>query len=537
MQLTELIRTPDRVSVLANASLIGLTQSGDEWAAGDIHVAATVAGGELRIAVGAASTPVERVHLRWRCRADAGIRILGDAWERGYGDLEWRGLVAERVLPWYFLAHAGDRTGGCGVKTGAGAFCSWRVDESGVSLWLDVRSGAAGVALEGRILEAAVVVALDGEPGQLPMAVASRLCRLLCDAPLSTPEPVYGSNNWYYAYGHSSHEAILADTDLLVSLAPDGPNRPFMTIDDGWEVRSVTVSATDCGAPWDRGNEQFPDMPGLAAAIRARGARAGIWIRPLGAAVDTPASMLLPVSRAVDSSATGKILDPSIPENLERIASDVSGLRAWGYELIKHDWTTCDILGRWGFDMGSEMTSPGWRFADGTRTTAEIIGDLYRAIRRGAGDAVLIGCNTVGHLGAGLFELQRTGDDTSGREWERTRKMGVNTLAFRMPQQGAFFQADADCVGLTTYVPWHFNRQWLDLLSRSGTPLFVSASPVAMGAEQTAAVRKAFARAATLQAPAEPLDCLDTTCPSHWRFADGDEVRYDWFGEGGIETG
>ena len=95
------------------------------------------------------------------------------------------------------------------------------------------------------------------------------------------------------------------------------------------------------------------------------------------------------------------------------------------------------------------MTSDGWAFADRSRTTAEIIMDHYRSIRAGAGDAVLIGCNTIGHLSAGIFEVSRTGDDTSGKEWDRVRKMGVNTLAFRMPQHGAFFAADADCVGQT----------------------------------------------------------------------------------------
>ena len=70
---------------------------------------------------------------------------------------------------------------------------------------------------------------------------------------------------------------------------------------------------------------------------------------------------------------------------------------------------------------------------------------LYQTLRAAAGDAVLLGCNTMGHLGAGLFEIQRTGDDTSGHVWERTRRMGVNTLAYRLPQNGTFFTCDADC--------------------------------------------------------------------------------------------
>ena len=107
------------------------------------------------------------------------------------------------------------------------------------------------------------------------------------------------------------------------------------------------------------------------------------------------------------------------------------------------------------------------------------------AIRTGAGDGIyLIGCNTMSHLSAGVFEMCRIGDDTSGRDWDRTRKMGVNTLAFRLPQHNRFYAVDGDCVGLTTDISWERNRQWLRLLAGSGAPLFVSAQPEAMGAEQ-----------------------------------------------------
>ena len=105
--------------------------------------------------------------------------------------------------------------------------------------------------------------------------------------------------------------------------------------------------------------------------------------------------------------------------------------------------------------------------------------------------------------------------------------MGVNTLAFRMPQHDAFFAVDADCVGLTNDVAWEKNAQWLDLLARSGTPLFVSADPSALGTEQLAAIREAFARAAVARDVAEPLDWRTSLTPSHWKTADG-ERHYDW---------
>jgi alpha-galactosidase len=230
---------------------------------------------------------------------------------------------------------------------------------------------------------------------------------------------------------------------------------------------------------------------------------------------------------------TEPLFDPSVGEVLDRVRTDMRRLVSWGFELIKHDFTTFDICGQWGFQMGDRMTPDGWTFHDSTRTTAEIVLDLYRAIREGAGSALVIGCNTIAHLGAGLFELQRTGDDTSGREWERTRKMGVNTLAFRMSQHGTFHAADADCVGLTSDVPWELNRQWLDLLARSGTPLFVSAAPSAVGAAQKRALRAAFERASRPQPPGVPLDWLDTTCPARWDLG-GEVATFDWLPAMGV---
>jgi alpha-galactosidase len=271
---------------------------------------------------------------------------------------------------------------------------------------------------------------------------------------------------------------------------------------------------------WDRGNEKFPDMPGLAAEIRRAGARPGIWIRPLQAAADTPDTWRLPRDRA--------FLDPTIPEAREKIAADIARLAHWGFELIKHDYTTFDIFGRWGFQMGAALTRDGWTFASGpTRTTAEVIDDLYRTIRTAAGDSLVIGCNTVSHLSAGHFEICRVGDDTSGTEWSRTRKMGVNTLAFRGAQHGAFYVADADCVGVTNAVPWAMNRQWLDLLARSGTMLFVSLAPDALGPEQRRDLKDALALAAAPHPLGEPLDWQAAVYPSRWRLM-GRERRYDW---------
>jgi alpha-galactosidase len=520
----DLRRAPDLViAQTASGDRRLRAASGGRWEDADVVVTTSDVAGALRVRLEAPKTAVKRLHLRWRGRLDGTRLLLGDAWERGYGDLEWRGFVPDRAMPWYVAAWDGRLTNAYGVRTGAAAFCCWQVDPEGVSLWADVRSGGVGVQLGDRALAVCDVVCRAGRPNESPFAALRAFCREMCSAPRLPTQPVYGHNDWYYAYGRNSAASVLADAQHVVELSPPGGNRPFAVIDDGWQPErgkdKVGVGL------WDRGNEKFPDMPALASQIRQAGARPGIWVRPLLATKDAPDAWRLPRERT--------ILDPTVPDVLRKVADDVARIRAWGFDLIKHDYTTFDIFGRWGFQLGTSLTKDGWTFAAGpARTTAEVIDELYRTIRTAAGDALVIGCNTVTHLSAGRFEICRVGDDTSGTEWARTRKMGVNSLAFRAAQHGAFYVADPDCVGVTNDVPWALNRQWLDLLARSGTMLFVSLSPDALGAEQRRDLRAALALAAQPQPLGAPLDWQRTTFPSRWRLM-GAERRYDWFGEEG----
>ncbi len=87
--------------------------------------------------------------LRFEASFAEDTLFLGDHWERGYGDLQWRYRQPERVMPWYFAAHhaASGRTFLAGVKTQPAALCFWTVDAAGVSLWLAFRNGAAPACL------------------------------------------------------------------------------------------------------------------------------------------------------------------------------------------------------------------------------------------------------------------------------------------------------------------------------------------------------------------------------------------------------
>jgi alpha-galactosidase len=364
-----------------------------------------------------------------------------------------------------------------------------------------------------RTLSVCDVCFRTGERGESPFAATRAFCRQLCAKPLLPKAPCYGTNDWYYSYGDSHPDVILKTTELIVSLSPGGANRPWSVIDDGWSPDDSEKGM------WDRGNPRFGDMAAFARKLEAAAAQPGIWFRPLLAAQARPKPLRLTRDAA--------FLDPSLPEVLAIVADDTRRLRDWGYRLIKHDYSSYDLLGRWGFNMGPGLTDDKWQFADRSRTTAEIVLQFYRTMREAAGDALLIGCNTFSHLSAGLFEINRIGDDVSGRAWDRTRRMGVNTLAFRAPQHGTFYAADPDIAPITQHHPWEKGRQWLQLLAASGMPAFVSPQLEAMNAEVKRALKEAFARAAQPQPVPEPLDWLETVCPRRWRLG-GRTVTFDW---------
>ncbi len=517
---------PDSVTAFEEQGAIPLKRADSRWQGQDVEVRVTVGNSQSAISVRSPQSPLRRIHLRWQSEPPSDLRYLGDQWERSYGDLAWRGMEPERVLPWYFLATHGGATHACGVKTGASAFCFWQVDPKGVSLWLDVRNGGRGVKLGERELAIATIVTESYQTGSA-FEAARHFCRRMCEKPRLAAAPIYGGNNWYYAYGKSSADDIRHDSERIASLASSADNKPYMVIDDGWTPNPTA-------GPWSGGNAKFPDMAGLAADMGRIGVRPGIWLRPLFTKepIDAKWRLQSPNAQREYSRNQTSTLDPTIPEAIEAIGRDIRTLAGWGYQLIKHDFSTYDLLGRWGFAMGAQITDDNWNFADQTKTNAEVILNFYKAIREAAGDVIVLGCNTVGHLTAGIFELQRTGDDTSGRDWNRTRKMGVNTLAFRSAQHNTFFGVDADCVGLTGQIPWELNRGWADLLARSGTALFVSVAADALGPEQRKALREAFQLAAVPRPVGEPLDWVENSEPERWSF-EGRVAQYDWFGSEG----
>lgn len=526
MMFETILRNPDCVMVENGEARRESARTGG-WVRGDVRVTCQRQDECLEVFIEAQTTPVRRVRLRWRFDGRLRGRVLGDAWERAYGDLEWACVNPFRSLPWYALVQDGHDMAGYGIMVRPGAICSWQIDPEGITLWLDVRNGGEGVLLNGRRLLAARVVC--GVYSDMDCFDAARdFCRRMCSDPILLPQPVYGSNNWYYAYGHSTAQDILNDAQYMAKLTQGLENRPYVVIDDGWQRGRYrpdgTFDEVYNGGPW-MPNPRFGNMRELAREMARMGVVPGIWVRLLQD--DSPE---IPEAWRLSTGA----LDPSVPEVLTHVRGIVDRIGRWGFKLLKHDFSTYDITGLWGWQMRDEMTGDGWHFADRTRTTAEIIVDFYKTILDAAKahDMLVLGCNAVGHLGAGLMHMNRVGEDTSGLVWEKTLKHGVNALACRMPQHKAFFDVDADCMGITEHIDWTLNSQWGELLSRSGTSMFISVAPESLPAEQEEALRRMLAVNSHPHEAARPLDWRETTLPRIWQI-DGETVTFNWHGTRG----
>lgn len=525
------VNRPDFIELTTETKTVTAKWENDDYNLDDINVKLNQDNEHLAIFLTAQTSKVKWIKLRWNNLSwDKNIRFLGDAWERGYGDMEWKGMNPNRFMPWYFCAKSEAKPVCYGVKVRPSAMCFWQVDSLGMTLFLDVRCGGSGVNLKGRVIKLADVIACEMRDCTSFEAM-QEFCGQMCEDPILPKYPVYASNNWYYAYGKSSESEILADCDYILNLTKDIENKPYMVIDDCWQEHHRLNEYN--GGPWIKGNEKFPDMKALAEKLVQKGVRPGIWVR-----------LLLNEDENIKNEwrlSHNNCIDPTNPEALNYIKEDIKRICNWGYTLIKHDFSTFDLFGKWGFQMSPLVTDDGWHFYDDSLTSAEVVKLLYKAILDASveasnGETLILGCNTIGHLGAGYMHINRTGDDTSGVDWERTRFMGVNTLAFRLPQHGKFYEIDADCVGIDGGISWSMNKQWADVLAQSGTPLFISVRPNILDETEKQELHEILKVASKQEHHVIPVDWEETTCPEHWQDKDHDiDCKYQWFEETGLK--
>ncbi len=475
-----------------------------------------------KVIVYPSGAPVKFLKLRFRADLSFVEAVCGDEWERcgSGGPIEWRSMMNHRRLPWFCYLRSGQQLACYGVKTGADCFAFWQADTHGLTLFLNLMNGNSGTDLQSELIACEVVERIAPE-GETPYESAAAFAGVMCEHPVLPKAPVFGVNNWYWAYGRITYDSVMVETDYLMEMTGDTKNRPYMIIDDGWQFNRTTSSPAYIGGPW-YGGEHFGDMEKTADSIHEKGAKAGIWFRPL-----------LTLGRIPDEArlwlnAGGQIMDPSHPYTLERVQTDAARLSGWGYELIKHDFTSHDLFESsvLASTHGVSLMGGGRKFFDKTKTMATIMKNLYKAIQKGAGDADVIGCNVVGHLSAGIHSMQRVGGDTSGRSYEHTVRNGVNSM-MRLPQNGKFFMIDPDCAAFTEKVSPEANLDFLEMCAITGVTTLASVTPGILTPEQMKRIRQIYQIADQNEKHYGIVNFEKTSLPEIFE-GNGERREFDW---------
>ena len=128
-----LLRQPDEIRLMTGGAQTEQETAPDAAAfrAGDVTVEFAETDGSLAVFVQAQNTPVRELVLTWKAMFGGAGEVLGDTWERGYGDLEWKKEADHIGMPWYFFRHEAGKCLAFGVKVRPSAMCWWEKDGAG----------------------------------------------------------------------------------------------------------------------------------------------------------------------------------------------------------------------------------------------------------------------------------------------------------------------------------------------------------------------------------------------------------------------
>ena len=201
-EFVSVLRMPDAAFGATEASPYRFEEA--ESAVCDVRYEYEVGERSAKVVVYPSGSPVKYLKLRFRGDMSFADKVFGDQWERSGGEafLEWRSVMPHRALAWFCYVKGGDRMACYGVKTGADCFAFWQVDTRGVTLFLNLCNGNEGTDLK-EPLVACEVVEMTGEEGEDAYCVARRFAQRMCEKPVLPKEPIFGVNNWYWAYGRT----------------------------------------------------------------------------------------------------------------------------------------------------------------------------------------------------------------------------------------------------------------------------------------------------------------------------------------------
>lgn len=305
---------------------------------------------------------------------------------------------------------------------------------------VDAEGLALGPGEEWALEEFAFLSGADREA--LLAAVAQRLSDN--HAPLRVSIPPSGWCSWYCFGPRVTAQQVL---DNLDAIAKNVPGLKYIQIDDGYQPAM--------GDWLETGTAFGGNVQAVLEAIRKRGFEPAIWVAPFIA-------------------EAGSILFKQHPEWFVRDADEaplradkvtfggwrrgpwyaVDGTHPGAQAHLEHVFRT--MRREWGctyFKLDANFWGAihGGRFHDARATRIEAYRRGMEAVRRGAGDAFILGCNHPIWPSLGLIHGSRSSNDIR-RDWKRIATTARQNL-MRNWQNGRLWWNDPDAVVLTGELP------------------------------------------------------------------------------------
>ena len=315
----------------------------------------------------------------------------------------------------------------------------------------EIRRGSIAAVLDAEGLEIA-----PGERWELEEVLFARgpnrpaLLERLADRlaknhpPRKLKAPPTGWCSWYAFGSKVTADKVLANVDVL---AEKVPGLRYVQLDDGYQ-RAM--------GDWLEPGPSFGgDARGVLAKVKEKGFEPALWVAPFIAEKDSHLFGQHPDWFVKDDKGdplpSNKVtfggwrkgpwyaLDGTHPDARAHLENLFRTLRDdWGVRYFKLDANV------WG-------ALHGGRFHDPKATRVEAYRRGMGAIRKGAGDAFVLGCNHPVWASLGLIDGSRTSGDVA-RKWPVMERSARETLS-RNWQNGRLWWNDPDCLLLTADVP------------------------------------------------------------------------------------
>lgn len=258
--------------------------------------------------------------------------------------------------------------------------------------------------------------------------------------PIHGEKPPQGWCSWYCFGPSVTAEQVMANLEFI---AREMPSLRYIQIDDGYQ--------SAMGDWLDTGKAFGGDVRTVLQQIKARGFEPAIWVAPFIAEAGSQVFQQHPdwFMKGEDGKplASNEVtfggwrrgpwyaLDGTNPEVQLHFENVFRTMREeWGVTYFKLD------ANFWG-------AMPQGRLYDKTATRIEAYRRGMEAVRRGAGDAFLLGCNHPLWPSLGLIHGSRSSNDIS-RRWRIFRQVARENL-LRGWQNGTLWWNDPDVVLLT----------------------------------------------------------------------------------------